>query len=165
MRTWRYFVYFTVSFCVPLTSVAVVEKSILVPYTPAEMYELVDRVEDYPLFLPWCGGTQLHRRDAEFTEATIHIHYLQIRQHFTTVNRKVFPHEMHIRLKSGPFRHMEGVWLFKPLGETACKVELRLHYEFATHLLERILGPVYGYVANNLVDAFVLRAEQVYGAR
>lgn len=165
MQTWRHFVYFTAPSNAPLPFVAVVEKSILVPYTPVEMYELVDRVEDYPLFLPWCGGTELHRRDEEFTEATIHIHYLQIRQHFTTVNRKIFPHEMHIRLKSGPFRHMEGAWLFKPLGEVACKVELRLHYEFATHLLERMLGPVFGYVANSLVDAFVLRAEQVYGAR
>ncbi len=144
---------------------AFVQRSILVPYTPVEMYELVDRVEDYPLFLPWCGGTELHRRDERITEATIHIHYMHIRQHFTTENRKVYPHEMDIRLKRGPFRRMEGFWRFKPLGEVACKVELELHYEFSTHLLEKALGPVFGYVANSLVDAFVQRAEQVYGAR
>lgn len=144
---------------------ATVEKSVLVPYTPVEMYELVDRVEDYPLFLPWCGGTELHHRDAQVTEATIHIHYMQIRQHFTTVNRKVYPQEMAISLKRGPFRRLEGHWRFKPLGEAACKVELKLHYQFSTHLLEKALGPVFGFVANSLVDAFVQRAEQVYGVR
>lgn len=129
------------------------------------MYELVDRVEDYPLFLPWCGGTELHQRDEFITEATIHIHYMQIRQHFTTVNRKVPPHEMTISLKRGPFRCMEGYWRFKALGEAACKIELVLHYEFSTHLFEKVLGPVFGYVASSLVDAFVQRAEQVYGER
>lgn len=144
---------------------AAVQKTVLVPYTAAEMYELVDRVEDYPQFLPWCGGTELHYRDELITEATIHIHYMQIRQHFTTVNRKTRPQEMTISLKRGPFRRMEGYWRFKPLGEAACKVELVLHYEFSTHLFEKVLGPVFGYVANSLVDAFVQRAEQVYGER
>lgn len=144
---------------------AAVQKTVLVPYTAAEMYELVDRVEDYPQFLPWCGGTEVHYRDELITEATIHIHYMQIRQHFTTVNRKTRPQEMAIRLKQGPFRRLEGFWRFKPLGEAACKVELVLHYEFSTLLLEKVLGPAFGYIANSLVDAFVRRAEQVYGER
>jgi ribosome-associated toxin RatA of RatAB toxin-antitoxin module len=145
--------------------VAAVQKTVLVPYTAVEMFELVDRVEDYPLFLPWCGGTELHQRDEHVTEATIHIHYMHIRQHFTTLNRKTYPQEMVISLKRGPFRRMEGYWRFKALGEAACKIELKLHYEFSTHLLEKALGPVFGYVANSLVDAFVHRAEQVYGER
>ncbi len=149
----------------PQATVAEVRKTVLVPYTPVEMYELVDRVEDYPLFLPWCGGTELHHRDESITEATLHIHYLHIRQHFTTRNRKHYPHEMVISLVRGPFRHMEGYWRFKALGEAACKIELVLHYEFSTHLFERALGPVFGFVANSLVDAFVQRAEQVYGER
>lgn len=144
---------------------AAVQKTVLVPYTAAEMYELVDRVEDYPQFLPWCGGTKVHYRDELITEATIHIHYMQIRQHFTTVNRKTRPQEMAIRLKQGPFRRLEGFWRFKPLGEAACKVELVLHYEFSTLLFEKVLGPAFGYIANSLVDAFVRRAEQVYGER
>lgn len=144
---------------------AEVLKSVLVPYTSMEMYELVDRVEEYPQFLPWCGGTELHRRDEGITEATIHIHYMQIRQHFTTQNLKVYPQEMAISLKRGPFRKLEGYWRFKALGDAACKIELVLHYEFSTHLFEKALGPVFGYVANSLVDAFVQRAEQVYGPR
>jgi len=144
---------------------AEVVKSVLVPYSAAEMYDLVDRVEDYPKFLPWCGGTELHRRDDTITEATIRIHYLAVNQSFTTENTKRHPEEMLIRLKRGPFRKMEGYWHFRPLKDVACKIEFMLHYEFSSHLLEKVLGPVFGMVTNNLVDAFVHRAEKVYGER
>lgn len=142
-----------------------VVKSVLVPYTPAEMYELVDRVEEYPSFLPWCGGTELHHRDVSITEATIRISYLQLRHHFTTVNDKRPPEEMLLRLKDGPFRDLEGYWRFKPLGDVACKIEFMLHYEFSSSLLEKVLGPVFSHIANTLVDSFVQRAEKVYGER
>lgn len=140
-------------------------KTVLVPYTPAEMFDLVDKVEDYPKFLPWCGGTELRSRDEQHTEAAIHIRYLQIQQHFATVNTKQPPGEMRIRLKEGPFRNLEGYWLFKPLGEAACKIEFMLQYEFSSALLGKVLGPVFSHIANTLVDAFVRRAEEVYGAR
>lgn len=142
-----------------------VVKSVLVPYTREEMFDLVDGVEDYPQFLPWCGGSELHGRDAETTEATIHIHYFQVKQHFSTQNRKQYPSEMLLQLKSGPFRHLEGYWRFRELGPQACKVEFKLHYEFSSHLLEKVLGPVFSHIANTLVDAFVVRAETVYGSR
>jgi ribosome-associated toxin RatA of RatAB toxin-antitoxin module len=144
---------------------AEVVKSVLVPYSAAEMFVLVDGVESYPQFLPWCGGTELHMRDEEITEATIHIHYLQVKQHFSTRNSKHFPDEMSIRLKSGPFRKLEGYWRFRELAATACKIEFALHYEFSSNLLEKVLGPVFGMVTNSLVDAFVRRAEQIYGER
>ncbi len=144
---------------------AEVVKSVLVPYSAEEMFVLVDGVERYPQFLPWCGGTELHLRDEETTEATIHISYLQVKQHFSTRNSKRFPEEMTIRLKSGPFRKLEGSWHFKILSETACKIEFAMHYEFSSALLEKVLGPVFGMVTNSLVDAFVRRAEQIYGER
>ena len=144
---------------------AEVVKSVLVPYSAEEMFALVDGVESYPLFLPWCGGTELHLRDEETTEATIHISYLQVKQHFSTRNSKRFPEEMTIRLKSGPFRKLEGSWHFKILSESACKIEFAMHYEFSSALLEKVLGPVFGMVTNSLVDAFVRRAEQIYGER
>jgi len=144
---------------------AEVVKSVLVPYSSSEMFELVDKVEDYPQFLPWCGGAELHLRDETVTEATIHISYLQVKQHFTTRNTKTPGEEMLIRLKSGPFRRLEGYWRFKPLAESACKVEFVLHYEFSSHLLEKMLGPVFGMVTGGLVDAFVHRAEKVFGER
>ena len=139
-----------------------VEKSVLVAHTPERMFELVDRVEDYPVFLPWCGGTELKSRDAHHTAATIHIAYMGIRQSFTTDNTKTHPREMRIRLRDGPFSHLEGDWLFSPLGHDACKIEFRLEYAFSSRVLETILAPVFSHITNTFVDAFVRRADEVY---
>src|SRR3569832_2417233 len=99
-----------------------VEKSVLVAHSPERMFDLVDRVEDYPDFLPWCGGTELKVRDEHRTVATIHIAYMGIRQSFTTENTKMPPREMRIRLQDGPFSELEGAWSFLPLGDDACEV-------------------------------------------
>lgn len=141
---------------------AAVKKVVLIEYTPAQMFALVDRVEDYPQFLPWCGGTELIERTDILTAATLHINYHGIKAHFSTENSKLPPREMHIRLKEGPFEHLDGSWVFTPLGETACKVEFSLNYQFASRLLEKVLGPVFNHIANTFVDAFVKRAGQVY---
>ena len=139
-----------------------VEKSVLVAHPPECMFELVDRVEDYPNFLPWCGGTELKLRDEHRTVATIHIAYLGIHQRFTTENLKTHPREMRIRLQDGPFAELEGDWSFIPLGEDACKVEFRLQYMFSSRVLETILAPVFSHITNTFVDAFVRRADEVY---
>ncbi len=139
-----------------------VEKSVLVAHAPERMFELVDRIEDYPVFLPWCGGTELKSRDAEHTVATIHIAYMGIHQSFTTENNKTPPREMRIRLKEGPFSELEGDWSFIPLGEDACKVEFRLQYAFSSRVLETILAPVFSHITHTFVDAFVRRADEVY---
>lgn len=139
-----------------------VEKSVLVAHTPERMFELVDRVEDYPDFLPWCGGTELKLRDETHTVATIHIAYLGIRQSFTTENLKTRPREMRITLQDGPFAELEGDWSFQPLGDDACKVEFRLQYVFSSRVLETVLAPVFHHITNTFVDAFVRRADEVY---
>jgi ribosome-associated toxin RatA of RatAB toxin-antitoxin module len=139
-----------------------VEKSVLVAHPPERMFELVDRVEDYPFFLPWCGGTELLLRDAHRTVATIHIAYMGIHQSFTTENLKTHPREMQIKLQDGPFSELEGDWLFSPLGNDACKVEFRLQYAFSSRVLETILAPVFSHITNTFVDAFVRRADEVY---
>ena len=141
-----------------------VEKSVLVAHPPERMFELVDRVEDYPEFLPWCGGTELKLRDAHRTVATIHIAYLGIRQSFTTENIKTHPRAMRIRLLDGPFSELEGDWSFLPLGDDACKVEFRLYYVFSSRVLETILAPVFSHITNTFVDAFVRRADEVHAA-
>ncbi|HRP75811.1 MAG TPA: type II toxin-antitoxin system RatA family toxin [Rhodocyclaceae bacterium] len=139
-----------------------VKKLVLIEFTPEQMFALVDRCEDYRHFLPWCGGADLHERTDTLTVATIHINYHGIKAHFTTENTKRRPFEMHIRLKEGPFKHLYGGWFFTPLGETACKIEFNLHYQFSNRLLEKALGPVFNHIANTFVDSFVKRAEQVY---
>jgi len=141
---------------------AEVKKIVLIEFTPAQMFELVDRCEEYQQFLPWCGGADLLERTETVTVATIHINYHGIKANFTTENTKLYPLEMHIRLKEGPFRHLDGNWLFTPLGDTACKIEFNLHYQFSNKLLEKALGPVFNHIANTFVDSFVKRAEQVY---
>lgn len=142
---------------------AVVEKTVLIERTPAQMFELVDRVEDYAQFLPWCGGTELHERTDTRTVATLHINYHGLKSHFSTENAKEAPNWMSIRLRDGPLKQLDGMWRFIPLGDAACKIEFRLHYEFSNKLLEKALGPVFNHIANTFVESFVKRANQRYG--
>jgi ribosome-associated toxin RatA of RatAB toxin-antitoxin module len=142
---------------------ALVEKSVLVGYSAERMFALVDGVEDYPSFLPWCGGTEVKWRDATTVVATVHIDYHHVRQHFTTENTRTAPHLIEMSLRDGPFSHLAGSWRFVALAEDACKVEFRLRYEFSSRLLEKLVGPVFGHIANSFVEAFVRRAEALYG--
>ena len=144
---------------------ASVEKSVLVPYSAEQMFTLVDNVADYPEFLPWCGGSSVTSVDGDTVHATVHIDYHHIKQSFTTENVRQVPHCIDITLKDGPFQHLDGCWHFIPLSESACKIELRLHYEFSHKLLEKVLGPIFHYITNSLVDAFVYRAEKVYAKK
>lgn len=140
---------------------AQVEKTVLVAHSAEHMYSLVDQVENYTQFLPWCGGVELHRRDEQVTEATLHIDYHGIKQKFTTENLKQFPHSMEIRLKDGPFKHLQGHWRFVALAPDACKVEFSLQYEFSSLLLEKLISPVFSHIANTFVEAFVVRADNL----
>lgn len=139
-----------------------VEKTVLVMHSAAQMYALVDAVEDYPKFLPWCGGVDLLERTETSTSATLHINYHGLKQKFTTQNLKQFPHHMDIKLKDGPFKQLDGHWQFIELRPDACKIEFRLNYEFANNLLEKIIAPVFSHIANTFVDGFVARADKVY---
>lgn len=142
---------------------ALVEKTVLIEQSAERMFELVDRCEDYPAFLPWCSNTEVRFRDAAKTVATLHINYHAVKSSFTTENDKEYGRQMSIRLVDGPFRRLEGAWHFKALAENACKIEFKLHYEFSSKLFEKIIGPVFSHIANTFVDAFVKRAGQVYG--
>lgn len=142
----------------------VVEKSVLVGHSAQQMFALVDAVEAYPQFLPWCSGTDVIHRDAERTRATLHVNYHGAKQSFTTENAKEPPQRMTVRLVRGPFRVLDGEWRFNALAEDACKVEFRLHYEFSSRVLAMLVGPVFSYIANTMVDAFVKRAADLHGA-
>ena len=128
------------------------------------MFALVDAAEAYPEFLPWCSGATVMLRDETRTRATIHVNYHGVRQSFTTDNAKEPPEKMTIRLVEGPFRVLDGEWRFKPLAEDACKIEFCLHYEFSSRILEKLVGPVFSYIANTMVDAFVKRADKLHAA-
>ena len=127
-----------------------VTRTVIVNHTPAEMFELIDAVEAYPQFLPWCGAATVLHRDEAVTRATLTINFHGIRQSFTTENAKRAPHEMKIRLVDGPFRSMDGAWRLTALGAGGCKIEFHLHYEFASRLLEKLVGPVFDRIAGTL---------------
>jgi len=143
--------------------VAEVSRSVIVGHTPAEMFALIDAVETYPEFLPWCGGARVIHRDEGVTRATLQIAYRGIRQSFTTENPKRAPEEMLIHLVEGPFRSLDGAWRLTALGTGGCKIEFRLRYEFSARWLEKLIGPVFDHIAKSLVEAFVKRADRVYG--
>jgi ribosome-associated toxin RatA of RatAB toxin-antitoxin module len=142
---------------------ALVHKSVFLGYSAEQMFALVDKVEDYPKFLPWCGGVDVKQREENMLIATLAINYHGVKHSFTTENINLAPTSMKMRLLEGPFKQLDGTWTLKPLREDACKIEFDLQYEFSSRLLEQIIGPVFGMIANSFVDSFCKRAETVYG--
>ncbi len=147
-----------------------VRRSVLLWYSPREMYGLVTGIERYPQFLPWCNSAEVLASDAEGVIARLGLAYMGVRHAFTTRNQQVADRSVTVSLVDGPFSQLEGSWLFHPLGrpgseEPACKIEFDLRYAFASLALEGVVSPVFDRVANTLVDSFVRRAEDVYGAR
>ena len=143
-----------------------VHKSVLIWYSAAEMFALVTDVEKYPQFLPWCDRAAVLERDEHGMRAEVGIAFGGIHQSFTTRNEHVADREVAMKLIDGPFSRLDGHWTFSPVGDAAqrsCKVELRLHYGFKSAALATLVGPVFDKIAGSLVDAFVKRAEQVYG--
>ena len=141
---------------------AIVEKKVLVPFSAEQMFVLGDNVDDYPKFLPWCGGSSSSAPEGDKVKATLHINYHHIKHSFTTENTRLVPQRIEMKLLDGPFKHRDGSWSFIALSPTACKIEFRLHYEFSSKLLEKVVGPVFHYISNSFVDAFIHRAEKVY---
>ena len=143
-----------------------VHKSVLIWYSAEEMFALVADVASYPQFLPWCDEATVLARDEHGMRARIGIAFSGLHQSFTTRNEHVPGRQIHMSLVEGPFSKLEGHWTFTPLGDEmqrACKVELSLDYAFRSAALAALVGPVFDRIAGSLVDAFVKRAEHVYG--
>jgi ribosome-associated toxin RatA of RatAB toxin-antitoxin module len=143
-----------------------VQKSVLIWYSAEQMFDLVARVDQYPQFLPWCDRASILEHDAQGMTAEVGIAFAGIHQSFTTRNTHVAGRQIAMRLVKGPFSKLEGDWSFQPVGEagqSACRVELALRYGFSSMALSAVVGPVFDRIAGSLVDAFVKRAEQVYG--
>lgn len=143
-----------------------VHKSVLIWYSPEEMYTLVTQVDQYPQFLPWCDHARVLAQTDTGMEAEVGILFSGVRQSFITRNTHVPGWRVDMQLVSGPFSQLHGQWLFYPLGDgsqRACKVELQLVYGFDSPALAKVVGPVFDKIAASMVDAFVKRAQQVYG--
>jgi len=140
----------------------------LISYPADKMLELVNDVARYPEFLPWCTGAEVVEEEDDTLRASLKIGYKGIRQRFSTRNRTEMPRGstpglVTMTLVDGPFRSLDGQWLFKPLGAEACKIEFKLRYEFSSRLMEKIVGPAFNHIANSFVEAFAKRANFLYG--
>lgn len=143
-----------------------VHKSVLIWYSPHEMYVLVTDVDQYAQFLPWCDHARVVQEHSDGMTAELGISFGGVRQSFTTRNTHVVDRVVDMKLLNGPFSRLDGHWQFLPLGDgsqRACKVELTLNYGFDSAALSKLVGSVFDKIAESLVDAFVKRAEQVYG--
>jgi ribosome-associated toxin RatA of RatAB toxin-antitoxin module len=149
-----------------------VKKSVLLWYTPHEMYELVTGVERYPEFLPWCNKVEVLARDGDIVTARLHLAYAGVKHAFTTRNTNESGRSVRMELVDGPFSKLHGLWLFQPLNKpgtagepSACKIGFELNYAFSSGALEAVVSPVFDRIANTFVDSFVQRAESLHGAR
>jgi len=140
-----------------------IRRSALLPYPAGYMYHLVNDVESYPEFLPWCGGAQVHRADADSMEASILIEKAGVKQWFKTRNRLEPERSIQLNLVEGPFRFLEGNWSFEALEDEACKIELLLRFEMKRGLAAAVIAPAFTRIANTLVDSFCERARSLHG--
>lgn len=143
-------------------SINSVRKSALLPYPDHAVFDLIERIEDYPQFLPWCAGAQVDRSAEPAINAALQISFKGLRQKFSTRNVHTRPSRVTMELLDGPFTRLDGLWQIDALGPDACKVSFSLDYEMRNGLLGRALSPIFGQIASTFVDAFVREAARRY---
>ena len=129
------------------------------------MFVLIDDVEAYPEFLPWCNDAEVRNRSDNIVEATLELHKGSLSNHFTTRNTRREFETIDLELIGWPFRHLQGGWQFTEIGQEGCKVALELEFEFENKLIDMMFGAFFEDTCNSLVDAFTKRAQVVFGAR
>jgi ribosome-associated toxin RatA of RatAB toxin-antitoxin module len=140
-----------------------ITRTAISPHSAGELYALVEDVESYPRFLPWCLASTVHERTAGATRATLTVGLSGLRQSFTTLNQNRPGEAIDMRLVEGPFKAFAAGWRFTPLGAEACRIEFSLEVEFSNGMLARLLEPLFDNIANTMVDAFTRRADERYG--
>lgn len=141
----------------------VVKKVRIVPFSCEQMFKLVNEVEHYAEFLPYCSQSIIQHRTPDEVQATLIIQAAGMSKSFTTRNLLQFNKMIEIRLIDGPFRHLEGFWRFDEV-DGGCQISFDLEFEFASRMVAMLIGSVFEQVTDKMVDAFCTRAEEVYGA-
>ena len=144
----------------------VIEKTVLLTHSAHQMYALVTDVASYPAFLPWCSEGLVMETHDDGVTARLGMSLAGFTHHFVTRNTMVADRCLDMSLVDGPFSHLEGRWTFQDLGtpeDPACKVVFDLRYDFSSGMLARVVGPVFDKIAASLIDAFVQRADALYG--
>jgi ribosome-associated toxin RatA of RatAB toxin-antitoxin module len=127
------------------------------------MYALVNDIASYPEFLPWCTGTAVHGSTNGSLTASVSIAVGKIKQTFTTANTMQANTSIIMRLIEGPFKELYGHWQFHDDVNGGCTVTLEMQFEFKNRLVKHALGAAFKKITDSLVDAFVKRAQEVYG--
>lgn len=140
-----------------------VERSALVTFSPAQMFALVNDVASYPQFLPWCAGARVEEISATERLAALSVAKGPVRMQFTTRNSLRPDSQILMQLEEGPFSRLQGQWNFDPVGERGSRVLFGVEFEFKSRLMSAALSPVFQSVCNSIVDAFVQRAQRIYG--
>jgi ribosome-associated toxin RatA of RatAB toxin-antitoxin module len=140
-----------------------ISKSAIVAYSCEQMYQLVNQINDYPQFLNWCSSTDILNQTEQEITASVSINKSAFRQTFTTLNTLTPNARIDMQLKDGPFKQLNGAWIFTPLNDNACKISLELEFSFASKLVDMAIAPIFTLISNTQLDAFVERAKQIYG--
>jgi ribosome-associated toxin RatA of RatAB toxin-antitoxin module len=140
-----------------------VQKSALVKFSAQQMFDLVNDIEAYPQFLPWCSGSRIIKQEDDVVEAELMISKGGFNKAFSTRNSITKAESITVSLLDGPFSHLEGVWNFLPLREDASKISLDLEFEMSGALANLAFGAVFNQICNTMVTSFTDRAKVVYG--
>jgi ribosome-associated toxin RatA of RatAB toxin-antitoxin module len=136
-----------------------ISRTAIVEHSAEQMHALVEDVEAYPRFLPWCRAARVLERGAGGTLASLTVGLRGLRQSFTTRNLSQAGRSIDMQLVDGPFRSFAAAWRFSPLAERACRIEFAMQYEFSSRVLARVLEPLFDGIADTMVDAFIRRAD------
>jgi len=139
-----------------------ISKSAIVPYTPQQMFELVNNIDDYSQFLNWCDSSSILNQSDDQITASVEINKGGIKQAFSTLNTLTPYKSISMELVDGPFEELSGEWRFEPLGENAAKIHLNLQFKFKSMLIDMALSPVFKNIANSQLDSFIARAKYIY---
>ncbi len=139
-----------------------VDKTATVPYTPEQMFDLVNDVASYPQFLPWCQSSQINSIDKNTVAASLVFAAGPFSKSFTTCNSLQRPNKIGLQLSDGPFNTLAGEWLFEATDE-GCNVSLSLNFTYANRLAENAIGLIFEQAVEKMLPCFVQRAEEVYG--
>ena len=140
-----------------------IKRTALVPYACEVAFEVVDQIDAYSEFLPWCAESRVLQRTETEVIATLVLAKSGIRQSFTTKNQLMRPNVIGLSLVDGPFQQLEGGWVFDALGDAGCKISLDMRFEFSSKLMDQTFGRVFGVAADRMVDAFTARLDDLHG--
>ncbi len=137
-----------------------IKKSVIVNHTPLKMFRLVKDIENYPKYLPWCTKSEITRHNDNEVIGAVYLEYLMVKMHFVTRNVYYPYSKIEMYFVDGPFKELNGSWVFTPLGEFGCKIDFNLEYKFSNSFFEKIIGPVFSYISKNIVDCFIKEANK-----